>query len=314
MYGEAARESTSLIRVSGPGSGAIECRHIAPMDRVRIRKQSHPRRSLKQLASLAEKILNGIIVIEPYAPWEASRSSAAAPTGGADDQAALMAAATMAMAAMGRHPSGAPSPPMAPNEIGRTGALFLAIDRETMRHRPPSGRRRSRSTSGGESSDGGGGGVRLSASRSPAPMGIALPADSAEPGASQRAAHIARLVEARRRATAGGSSKGGMPLDIAQAPGASLLDTSEFALCATLRLYPLQYFQSRQTLTRNYDQRGFYKKSAAQKMLRIDVNKTGKLYDYFVSRSWMPAGPDARSVAAVEALADDAAWYEIIPL
>lgn len=81
---------------------------------------------------------------------------------------------------------------------------------------------------------------------------------------------------------------GGTPLDISGSPGHSLLMQSEFDMCCLLRLQPLQYFQSRHTLLLNMRTRGFFRKSAAQKMLHIDVNKTGRLYDFFVKMRWIP--------------------------
>jgi hypothetical protein len=139
-------------------------------------------------------------------------------------------------------------------------------------------------------------------------MGRPLDADTAEPGLSDRR-HLYESILVRRRT---GPSRAGMPLDITAAPGASLLSPSDFEICSNLRLYPLQYFQSRDTLIRNFHARGFYKKSAAQKLLHIDVNKTGKLYDYFVSRGWMPVSPLSADIAAVT-MPPDTDWHLIEP-
>lgn len=79
------------------------------------------------------------------------------------------------------------------------------------------------------------------------------------------------------------------PLDISCSPSASVLTSREFELCSFLRLQPLQYFECRRVLLNNYAEIGFYKKSAAQKMLRMDVNKTGRLYDFFVAMNWLPS-------------------------
>lgn len=223
------------------------------------RKQEHPNRALKQLASVADKILHGIIVIEPFLPWET------------------------------RTP------------LRRPVEFSTRTDRSRRKRSSRSDDDGASDSSLGSPRQGQGQGqssnsTRPTVSRSPAPMGNLLPEDTIEPGVS----HRSRLYEAivtRRRA---GTSRAGMPLNICAAPGASLIDDSEFEICSTLRLYPLQYFQSRETLIRNYNVRGFYKKSAAQKMLHIDVNKTGKLYDYFVSRGWMPASPSAVDLASVQ--------------
>ena len=228
------------------------------------RKQESPQRSLKQLASVADKIIQGIIVIEPFLPWE---------------------------------------------RVGSSNTLRV--------HSPTSMRKRKRRSSGEDSSEnsigspqqnGGFSSARPTVTRSPAPMGRPLDADTAEPGLSNRR-HLYESILTRRRA---GPSRAGMPLDITAAPGASLLPSSDFEICSTLRLYPLQYFQSRDTLIRNYHARGFYKKSAAQKMLHIDVNKTGKLYDYFVGRGWMPISPGNGDVAAVT-MPPETDWHLIEP-
>lgn len=82
------------------------------------------------------------------------------------------------------------------------------------------------------------------------------------------------------------------PLDISTAEGVDDLNEEEFNLCSNLRILPTVYFHAKHTLMDNARVRGFYKKSAAQKMLRIDVNKTGKLYDYFYSKGWLPQSAD----------------------
>jgi hypothetical protein len=82
------------------------------------------------------------------------------------------------------------------------------------------------------------------------------------------------------------------PLDISNAEGVDDLNEEEFNLCSNLRILPAVYFHAKHTLIDNGRTRGFYKKSAAQKMLRIDVNKTGKLYDYFYSKGWLPQSAD----------------------
>lgn len=230
--------------------------------RRNVRKQEHPRRSLKQLASVADKILHGIIIIEPLLPWERS-SPLQIPAGYGGSR---------------RKRSSGEESDTSINAGRTTVSALSSVPRPTV-------------------------------SRSPAPMGIPLPEDGQEPGLSHRRALYDALL-ARRRS---GPSRAGMPLDISAAPGASLLDENEFEVCSGLRLYPLQYFQARDTLVGNWRVRGFYKKSAAQKMLHIDVNKTGKLYDYFVSRNWMPVSPTAADAALVRR-PPDVDWHPIEPL
>ena len=69
--------------------------------------------------------------------------------------------------------------------------------------------------------------------------------------------------------------------------GVDLLDSQEMEVCRRLRLTPLHYLNSKTIMMEQSRIRGFYKKSKAQKMLRIDVNKTGKLYEFFAKRGWI---------------------------
>lgn len=90
---------------------------------------------------------------------------------------------------------------------------------------------------------------------------------------------------------------GSTPMDISSCPGVQLLTEDEFIACSLLRIRPALYFHARNTLLHNYHHSvGYFRKSAAQKMLRIDVNKTGKLYDFLVRQNWIPEveGGDCR--------------------
>lgn len=256
--------------------------------RINKRKQGQPHRAIKQLASLAEKIINGIIVVEPRASWDT------------------------------------------PHEYHSTiRDIHLQVPSPAKKAKTSGRRRRDEKSNVLRS-------PISQASRSPSPnrdfngspannpnskpntiLGKHCESDF-EPSALAARVELYNNIY-RKRKTPGSlaylgtnrlSGFGGTPLDISQAPGASLLDEPEFELCSLLRLQPLQYFQSRETLLRNYRERGFYKKSAAQKMLHIDVNKTGRLYDFFVKMSWMPETEDA-----VAGLMDpqEVDWSQLLP-
>ncbi|KAJ3007843.1 Transcriptional adapter ada2 [Thoreauomyces humboldtii] len=80
----------------------------------------------------------------------------------------------------------------------------------------------------------------------------------------------------------------GEPLPVARtAPGYDLLTREEVRTCCTLRLSPEAYLKIKAILLGARDERGSYKKRDAQKWCRIDVNKTGKLYDWFVAVGWL---------------------------
>jgi hypothetical protein len=82
---------------------------------------------------------------------------------------------------------------------------------------------------------------------------------------------------------------GSTPLDIRSCPGVNLLTEDEFKACCMLRIRPALYFHARNTLLYNFHRViGYFKKSTAQKMLRIDVNKTSKLYEFLVRAHYLP--------------------------
>lgn len=77
------------------------------------------------------------------------------------------------------------------------------------------------------------------------------------------------------------------PLDISNCEGVEHLTTSEQALCSTLRILPRAYMFIKQTLIREFEKRGTLKRRDARSLIRIDVNKLGKVYDFFVSKGWL---------------------------
>jgi SWIRM domain-containing protein len=100
-----------------------------------------------------------------------------------------------------------------------------------------------------------------------------------------------RVLAKKRSGQSIGGVRPGNPLEVTTMPAAEFLDDNEFEICCGLRVSPAQYFQSRKMLLDNYWRRGWYNKSAAQKMLRIDVNKTAKLWEFLVQKGWMPTDP-----------------------
>jgi len=89
---------------------------------------------------------------------------------------------------------------------------------------------------------------------------------------------------------------GSTPMDISTCPGIRLLTEEEYIACSLLRIRPALYFHARNTLLHNFHHSvGYFRKSAAQKMLRIDVNKTGKLYDFLVRQNWLPEAEGGES-------------------
>ncbi|KAJ2697866.1 hypothetical protein FB645_005804 [Coemansia sp. IMI 203386] len=80
------------------------------------------------------------------------------------------------------------------------------------------------------------------------------------------------------------------PMDISQLPLADTLSTAEQECCSILRLLPKQYLVVKHTLIQAGKQYppGSFKKRDAQKLCRIDVNKTSKVFEWFVKLNWIP--------------------------
>lgn len=84
-----------------------------------------------------------------------------------------------------------------------------------------------------------------------------------------------------------GGRKASTPLNISHADGVELLSEKERQLCSILRLYPRLYLSIKDTLIREYLKLGGLKRAQARAAVKIDVNKTSKLYDFFVAAGWI---------------------------
>ncbi|CAG8490824.1 9541_t:CDS:1 [Funneliformis caledonium] len=83
----------------------------------------------------------------------------------------------------------------------------------------------------------------------------------------------------------------GQPLNISHLPHYEDLHEAEANVVSILRLTPVQYLTGKHTLVsaaKRYIQRNLpFKKSDAQKLLRIDVNKASKLWEFFRQVRWI---------------------------
>ena len=76
-----------------------------------------------------------------------------------------------------------------------------------------------------------------------------------------------------------------VPLDITHAPDYELLSPEEQKLCSNLRIRPKPYLAIKETLFRELVRSGgMLKKRTAREILKIDVNKTSKIYEFFVQQ------------------------------
>ncbi|KAJ3302588.1 Transcriptional adapter ada2 [Kappamyces sp. JEL0829] len=77
------------------------------------------------------------------------------------------------------------------------------------------------------------------------------------------------------------------PLDISHADGIDLLIDEEKVLCSQLRLYPRAYMGIKDIILREYAAKGVVKKRSVRSMIKIDVNKTSKIFDFFSQMGWI---------------------------
>ncbi|CAO3698162.1 unnamed protein product [Rhizopus stolonifer] len=89
-----------------------------------------------------------------------------------------------------------------------------------------------------------------------------------------------------------GSRKPANPLNIREADGVHLLTEDEQILCSTLRIMPRPYLVIKDTILKEYAKQGFLKRRQARGLIKIDVNKTSRIYDFFVESGWIKAIKD----------------------
>ncbi|TPX30439.1 hypothetical protein SmJEL517_g05997 [Synchytrium microbalum] len=84
----------------------------------------------------------------------------------------------------------------------------------------------------------------------------------------------------------------GLPLELpTHLDGYSLLTTEEIHTCQTLRFLPCQYLFIKRVLLSAVKEKWF-RKVDVQGWFRMDVNKSAKVYDWFVSLGWLPGDID----------------------
>ncbi|XP_035234127.1 transcriptional adapter 2-alpha-like isoform X1 [Stegodyphus dumicola] len=80
-------------------------------------------------------------------------------------------------------------------------------------------------------------------------------------------------------AMAGVGRRSAPPLNIIGMPGYEKLTTKERELCANLRLFPNSFLNYKDTLINEYRKLGSLRLANARTVIKIDVNKTRKIYD-----------------------------------
>ncbi|KAI7863179.1 hypothetical protein BDF14DRAFT_1734506 [Spinellus fusiger] len=107
--------------------------------------------------------------------------------------------------------------------------------------------------------------------------------------------HGTQVVSAA--AAASGGRKPANPLDIGEADGVHLLTEEEQVLCSTLRIMPRPYLVIKDTILKEYARLGYMKRRQARSLIKIDVNKTSRIFDFFVESGWIKAFRDPMAVA-----------------
>lgn len=93
---------------------------------------------------------------------------------------------------------------------------------------------------------------------------------------------LARLDKLKSR-----PRKPGQPLDLEGQPGVELLSVRERQVCSTVRILPKQYMVIKDTLLAEYAKCGHLNKTVARALVKIDVNKTARLFEFFEQSGWI---------------------------
>ncbi|XP_032528769.2 transcriptional adapter 2A [Danaus plexippus] len=78
-----------------------------------------------------------------------------------------------------------------------------------------------------------------------------------------------------------------MPLDILDMPGYHLLSDSERDLCSNVRVIPENFLDIKRVLIAENNKLGFLRLLDARRVVKIDVNKTRKIYDHLLSEGFI---------------------------
>lgn len=86
------------------------------------------------------------------------------------------------------------------------------------------------------------------------------------------------------------------PLNLANSPSLHLLSPAEQVLCAQLRILPKPYLVVKETLVREYARRGGkLRRREARELVKIDVNKTSRVWDFLVQQGFLNIASDVSS-------------------
>ena len=90
------------------------------------------------------------------------------------------------------------------------------------------------------------------------------------------------------------------PLNLANSPSLHLLTPAEQTLCSQLRILPKPYLVIKETLVREYARRGGkLRRREARELVKIDVNKTSRVWDFLVQSGYLKITTDPSATASV---------------
>lgn len=240
------------------------------MTSIRVRKQVRPRKALTPLNSFNDKVRQCYLIVDPYVLEQVTQ-----------------AGCVYQVKSLGKNQSTVKlslQHEQMPNSSDEETAFSFSSEQEAFRALSELGTPKQRNSRRKEKEE-------SNVIRSPSPaMASDLMFDDSNAAPLRTRAESERIFEEiiDRKRTMQLTGRPGAPINISDQAFAQCLEVPEFELCCFLRITPIQYYHSRDTLVRNLYKQGFYKKSAAQKMLRIDVNKTGRIYDFCIENRWLP--------------------------
>src|SRR5882762_10560596 len=88
------------------------------------------------------------------------------------------------------------------------------------------------------------------------------------------------------------------PLNLANSPSLHLLTPAEQTLCSSLRILPKPYLVIKETLVREYARRGGkLRRREARDLVKVDVNRTSRVWDFLVQAGFLQIGTEPQPVA-----------------
>jgi len=97
-------------------------------------------------------------------------------------------------------------------------------------------------------------------------------------------------------ASTGASAGAQAVFDVSAMEGVELLSAAERQLCSELRLIPQHYLTIKERIVRECVAHGFLVPNQARQLIRVDINATDRLVDFFVSVGWVnPIPPVAHN-------------------